>query len=185
MKFHILDIKKNPEGLSFQEQLDLKASLMERNAEILDLSPVDVQGVIRYEADLYFLEYQMTYTITLASSRSMEPVLLEESQAIQEIFVANEQDAKNQTLIEEDLVLLIEKDELSLDESVADNILMNIPLKVLTPEEASRDLFPQGKEWTVLSQEEYESLSQENKEANSPFAGLQGLFDSDPEEPLG
>ena len=74
VQFHIYDLKKNPEGIRFEEELDLKAELLERNAEMLDLSPVKVSGQVRFEAGLYFLEYTLSYELTMASSRSMQPV---------------------------------------------------------------------------------------------------------------
>ncbi|MGZ7144874.1 DUF177 domain-containing protein, partial [Streptococcus pyogenes] len=77
----------NPEGLHFEESLDLKAELMERNAEILDLSLVDVVGEIRFEAGFYFLNYQLSYQISMASSRSMTPVQWAESYPVMQLFV--------------------------------------------------------------------------------------------------
>ena len=74
VQFHIYDLNKHPEGIHFEETLDLKTELLERNAEILDLSPVTVSGHVRFEAGFYFLEYSLSYDITMASSRSMQPV---------------------------------------------------------------------------------------------------------------
>ncbi len=174
--FHIYDIQKNPDGISFEKTLDLEADLQARNKEVLGLSPVQVAGNVRFESGFFFLDYQMTYAITLASSRSMEPVILEESYPVNELFVASEAALKEQDLIDEDMVLLIEGDQIVLEESVADNILLNIPIKVLTPEEAAGGDLPSGANWAVLTEEDFKQEVQEKKEANSPFAQLQGLF---------
>ena len=40
-------------------------------------------------------------------------------------------------LVEENLVLILNDDTIDLNESILDNILLNIPLRVLTPEEES------------------------------------------------
>ncbi|BCP59153.1 MULTISPECIES: YceD family protein [Streptococcus] len=177
--FHIYDIQKNPDGISFEKTLDLQEELQARNSEVLGLSPVQVSGNVRFESGFFFLDYQMTYDITLASSRSLQPVVLHEVQEVNELFVANEAVLKEQDLIDEDMVLVVENDQIVLDESVADNILLAIPIKVLSPdEEAEKDL-PSGQSWTLMTEETFQQQAQEKKEANSPFAQLQGLFEED------
>lgn len=173
--FHLQEIRRQPDGLSFDQELDLLKSLQERNPEILDLSQLRAVGKVMYENGLYFLDYQLSYEITLASSRSLEPVVLQESYPVAEVFG----DAEEATSLseEEALYLLpIEGDGISLKDSVADNILLEIPLKVLTPEEEAEESMPQGQSWQVLSEEEYAQQLAEAKRENSPFASLQDLF---------
>ena len=177
--FHIYDIQKKSEGISFEKVLDLQIELQERNKEILALSPIQVKGHVRFEAGFFFLDYQMDYTITLASSRSMEPVELVESLTIQELFVASETALKEQELVDEELVLVVEGDYINLEESVADNILLHIPNKVLTADEIAGKDLPSGKDWVVMTEEDFRQKLQEKKEATSPFAQLQGLFDQE------
>ena len=179
VQFHIYDLKKHPEGIRFDETLDVKTELLERNPEILDLSPVTVSGQVRFEVGLFFLEYELSYEISMASSRSMNPVSWKESYPVLELFVENEAHLKDQDLVDEDLVLVIEGDYLVLDESVADNILLHLPSKVLTPEEEAGQALPSGQNWTLLTEDEFEEESQKKKEANSPFAQLQGLFNQE------
>ncbi|HEL1747864.1 TPA: DUF177 domain-containing protein [Streptococcus suis] len=174
--FHIYDIQKNPDGISFDKTLDLQEELQARNGEVLGLSPVQVTGNVRFESGFFFLDYQMTYDITLASSRSLQPVVLHEVQNVNELFVANEAVLKEQDLIDEDMVLVVEDDYIVLDESVADNILLAIPIKVLTPEEEAGQELPSGQAWALMTEEDFQQKAQEKKEANSPFAQLQGLF---------
>lgn len=127
----------------------------------------------------FFLDYQMTYDITLASSRSLQPVVLHEAQKVNELFVANEAVLKEQDLIGEDMVLVVENDQIVLDESVADNILLAIPIKVLSPDEEVEKDLPAGQSWTLMTEETFQQQAQEKNEANSPFAQLQGLFEED------
>ncbi|WP_339059827.1 DUF177 domain-containing protein [Streptococcus suis] len=174
--FHIYDIQKNLDGISFDKTLDLQEELQARNGEVLGLSPVEVTGNVRFESGFFFLDYQMTYDITLASSRSLQPVVLHEVQNVNELFVANEAVLKEQDLIDEDMVLVVEDDYIVLDESVADNILLAIPIKVLTPEEEAGQELPSGQAWALMTEEDFQQKAQEKKEANSPFAQLQGLF---------
>ena len=177
MNLYTQEIRKNPEGLTFDQELDLLKELQKRNPEILDLKDVTATGRVAYDTGLYILDYQLTYTIVLASSRSMEPVELQESYPVTEVFAEDVQSEADIEALEEDLILPIEGGRIDLSESVADNILLNIPLKVLTPEEEAGQGFIEGNDWKILSEEEYQAAQAIKKEENSPFAGLQGLFD--------
>ena len=179
MNLFTQEIRKNPEGLAFNQELDLLKDLQKRNPEILDLKNVTATGGVAYDTGLYVLDYQLSYTIVLASSRSMEPVELQESYPVTEVFAEDVQSDADIEALEEDLILPIEGGKIDLSESVADNILLNIPLKVLTPEEEAGEGFIEGNDWKILSEEEYQAAQAIKKEENSPFAGLNGLFDEE------
>ena len=179
MNLFTQEIRKNPEGLAFDQELDLLKDLQKRNPEILDLKNVTATGRVAYDTGLYVLDYQLSYTIVLASSRSMEPVDLQESYPVTEVFAEDVRSDADIEALEEDLILPIEGGKIDLSESVADNILLNIPLKVLTPEEEAGQGFIEGNDWKILSEEEYQAAQAIKKEENSPFAGLQGLFDGE------
>ena len=179
MNLFTQEIRKNPEGLAFDQELDLLKDLQKRNPEILDLKNVTATGRVAYDTGLYVLDYQLSYTIVLASSRSMEPVELQESYPVTEVFAEDVQSDADIEALEEDLILPIEGGRIDLSESVADNILLNIPLKVLTPEEEAGQGFIEGNDWKILSEEEYQAAQAIKKEENSPFAGLNGLFDEE------
>ena len=179
MNLFTQEIRKNPEGLAFDQELDLLKDLQKRNPEILDLKNVTATGGVAYDTGLYVLDYQLSYTIVLASSRSMEPVEIQESYPVTEVFAENVQSEADIEALEEDLILPIEGGKIDLSESVADNILLNIPLKVLTPEEEAGQGFIEGNDWKILSEEEYQAAQAIKKEENSPFAGLNGLFDEE------
>ena len=178
MKLNIQEIRKQPEGLYFEQPLDLSADLRERNQEILDVKDIVAVGKVQYEDRMFFLDYQLSYTIVLASSRSMEPVELAESYPVTEVFMEGATNQLDQEVLDDDLVLPIENGEIDLAESVSDNILLNIPIKVLTAEEAGQG-FVSGNDWQIMTEEEYQAQQAVKKEENSPFAGLQGLFDGD------
>ena len=179
MNLFTQEIRKNPEGLAFNQELDLLKDLQKRNPEILDLKNVTATGRVAYDTGLYVLDYQLNYTIVLASSRSMEPVELQESYPVTEVFAEDVQSDADIEALEEDLILPIEGGKIDLSESVADNILLNIPLKVLTLEEEAGQGFIEGNDWKIMTEEEYQKAQALKKEENSPFAGLQGLFDEE------
>lgn len=177
--FHLNEIRKQTDGLTFHQELEVADTLTSRAPEILTLSPVTVTGQVRHERGLYLLDYTMSYELTLPSSRSLTPVLVTNSRAVSEVFISAADVASQQELVEEDLVLILEEDRIDLAESVVDNILLNLPIRVLTPEEEADDALPSGQSWTVLTESQYAAQKQADKEANSPFAGLAGLFGDD------
>lgn len=179
MKLNIQEIRKQPEGLHFEQTLDLVADLRKRNQEIIDVKDIVAIGKVQYEDLMFFLDYQLSYTIVLASSRSMEPVELKESFPVTEVFMEGATNQLDQEVLDDDLVLPIENGEIDLAESVSDNILLNIPIKVLTAEEEAGKGFVSGNDWQIMSEEEYQAQQAVKKEENSPFVGLQGLFDGD------
>ena len=179
MNLYTQEIRKNPEGLAFDQELDLLKELQKRNPEILDLKDVTATGRVAYDTGLYVLDYQLTYTIVLASSRSMEPVELQESYPVTEVFAEDAQSEADIEALEEDLILPIEGGKIDLSESVADNILLNIPLKVITPEEEAGQGFIKGNDWKIMTEEEYQEAQAVKKEENSPFASRQGLFEEE------
>ena len=101
---NIHEIRKNPDGLDFEVNFDLVADLKGRNPEILGIRDVLARGKAQYEDGLYFLDYDLSYTITLASSRSMEPVERKETYLVNEIFMENHGEKISQDLIDDDLI---------------------------------------------------------------------------------
>lgn len=173
----ISEIKKQAQGLSFDNVLDVKETLLKRNSEILDIENVRAVGSVSYDKGLYILDYQLTYTITLASSRSLEPVALEENQFISELFMEADWVQDTSELGEEEFIILIEDDRIHLEESVIDNILLSIPIRVLTKDEEKSDQLPSGNDWNVMTETQYEQMKKEKQVENNPFSSLDGLFD--------
>lgn len=177
--FHINDIKKQENGILFDQQLDIFSSISEREPSILALDDVHAVGTISYESGLYRLTYQLTYRLTMPSSRSAKPVVLNEVYDISEVFGNLDSGLITPEVIEEEFVIPIEGDTISLDESVIDNIILNVPSRVLSPDETDSDELPSGDSWTVLTQEQFEQLKLEKERENSPFAALENLFDEE------
>lgn len=177
MQWSLNEIRKR-ETINFDEVLDLEKNLKERYPEVISLTPVHVVGTVSYEDGLYLLDYQADYTLSLPSTRSLEQVDLVNDIPVNETFVTEDYLKEEKNLLEDENVLILERDAISLDESVADNIILEIPLRVLTPAEEENDNLPSGNDWEILSEEDY-ALKQEEKESEkkSPFASLDGLFD--------
>lgn len=173
----LAEIRKQAEGLAFDVTLDLNDVLKKRNADIISVDDIHAVGLASYDDGLYLLHYQLTYRITLPSSRSMQPVTLAEKEVVDEVFVETSHLVSKKYLIEQNLALVLEGDSIDLKESVADNILLSIPLSVLTEEEIAGEGLPSGKDWTVMTEEQYASLQAEKQKEANPFSALDGLFE--------
>ena len=174
---YLSEVRKSPEGLAFNEAPSLLESIKERYDQVLNLEQLQASGQVVYDNGLYLLDYQLSYDITLPSSRSLEPATLGFNYLVSETFIQEADAALQKELVEENLVLILNDDTIDLNESILDNILLNIPLRVLTPEEESGQISLSGKDWEVLSEEDFAALKQGEKEASNPFAQLNGLFD--------
>lgn len=176
MKWSLNELVKK-KHVNFVEKLDLREELIARSMEIIDCSLIEVNGDVSYEDGLFYLNYQLKTILTLPSSRSLKPVEYPLEILVNEIFTTKENAKQNQELLENDMILFLEKESINLDESVTDNILLEIPLQILSEEDSTEEM-PKGKFWSVLSEEEYQRQQEEKQvEKKSPFAGLDGLFD--------
>ncbi|MFD2728021.1 YceD family protein [Enterococcus camelliae] len=165
MKWSLLELTKyKKESISFDTSLDITDRLKQKEAMILDAAPVKVKGTLTVEADSYLLFYEVETMLTLPSTRSLEPVRLPMVFQVDELFMTPEQFRANKDKINEQEVLLLETQTLDLTESVVDNIVLAIPLQVLTEEEQNGKDLPSGEGWKVLSEDEYESLIHEKQQ---------------------
>ncbi len=172
MKWSLSEISKQ-KRIEFEAILDLSDELKSRSNEILSVSPISAHGQVTYDDGLYLLDYQLKTTLTLPSSRSLKPVELPLDSFVSEIFATTEHLTDSS-----DLIIPLEKDLISLDESLADNILLEIPLQILTKDEENDEKLPAGKFWTVLSEEDYQKQQEEKQnDKKSPFSSLDGLFE--------
>ena len=167
MKWSLLELNKyKEEPLVFSETLHLKEELLQRDDTLLDVSPIKVEGLLAVNKSEYLLHYTIQVTVTVPSSRSLEPVALPMQITVDEVFMTKEQmDTRDERFAAEEIILL-DKPTIDLDESVEDNILLSIPIQVLTEEEQNSQEMPSGNDWEVISEEAYLKVSrkQQNKQ---------------------
>ena len=76
---------------------------MQRSSEVLDVKAVSVNGIVSYDDGLYLLNYRLDYTITLPSSRSMQPVDVHQVEDVSEVFVESADLHAKEDLVKENL----------------------------------------------------------------------------------
>lgn len=172
----LMKYKETP--LHFTETVDVKADLIKRDPEIMDVSSINVDGYISFDKGDYLVSVTLAGSITVPSTRSLKPVELPMNFTFSEIYLSDPDHADQY----EDGELLIELtgDRLDLVSAVEDHLLLNIPMQVLTPEEAADDEMPSGTDWEVMTESDYQATQEEQAEQpNAAFAKLKDLFNDD------
>lgn len=177
MNWSLNELEKQKK-IEFDEVLAVSESLKQRSNDVLDASSFEVRGQIVYEDGLYLLDFILQGKLSLPSSRSLKPVDFPIDKTVNEVFSKENgiQESIEQT--DSELIIPLQTETISLDESVIDNILLEIPLQILAKDEENDENFPTGKFWSVLSEEAYQKQQEEKrKNENSPFADLGKLFE--------
>lgn len=185
MKWSLLELNKyKDKPCDFSETLDLKESLMNRDNLILDVSPVKATGILTVGKEEYLLHYRIDVIVTVPSSRSLIPVPLTLAIDVDEVFMTPEQYQQRDERLADEEIILLEKPTIDLDESVEDNILLSIPIQVLSEEEQSSQDMPKGNDWEVLSEADYAQKRQEEAQQTMDprLAKLSELFSDSTDE---
>jgi uncharacterized protein len=184
MKWSLLELRKYQDmPLTFEETLTLKNELMARDNQIIDLAPVKVQGMVTVSKKEYILHYTVNTVITLPSTRSLEPVELPLEFSVNEVFMTPEQYQQRDELLPEEEILILETQTLDLDDSVADNILLEIPMQVLTEAEQESNDLPSGDDWLVISEDDFQHQQEAHEQTtiDPRLAKLSALFEEEEE----
>ncbi len=179
MKWSIIELRRyQEEPLNFSDTMDVSESLKQRDSEILAVAPVKVTGILSVGKKEYILHYRLTTTVTVPSSRSLEPVDLPLDLSVDELFMTQEQWSAQVDDREEEIIVL-DSDTIDLTDSVEDNILLAIPLQVLTDEEKDAKDLPKGNDWQVVSEEEYLAKKEQAETIDPRLAKLSELFNEE------
>ncbi|MCH5462727.1 DUF177 domain-containing protein [Lactobacillus sp. LC28-10] len=178
MKLSLSELQKEyrHEPLKFDEALDLKADLMERYPdEVLDVTPVHINGMASVDnnGDVLFYTH-VSATLTVPSTRSLTPVELPTDFDVTEFYVASQ--AALTRYEKSDVVLVVEDDVIDVDKAIADNLLLQIPMQVLTKAEQSADKLPEGQGWEVTIEGDQEAKESDSKTVDPRLAKLKNFF---------
>lgn len=179
MKWSLNELRQTAdEPLMFEETLDLAQDLKKRRPDIIDVSDVIVKGIFSVD-QLGVLGYaKVKTTVTLPSTRSLEPTELELSFDFTEHYVSHH-DRDLSRFEDTDVVIVLENDILDLDSVIEDNILLQIPMQVLTKTEQKDDAsMPKGNEWSVVSEDALEVTRKDEDGIDPRFAKLKNFFEN-------
>ena len=156
--------------------LDVKEAVQARNAQVQDVAPVKVTGSIAKDQRGITATVHVATTVTLPSSRSLTAVDVPFAFTFAEYYVSeHERDLSRFT--NDDVVIQPEHDVVDLGTAVAENIVLHLPLKVLSQEEEQGGNFQAGNDWQVVSEEQLASQRQETVDPR--LAKLKDFFDDE------
>lgn len=166
--------------LKFDTTIDLSASLHERDAKIQKATPVHVSGYVKLDQNVFIVNFKAETTLTVPSTRSLQPVDVPTVVTETEIFAPEDEDVSR--FEEEDqMVMTMEDDDIvDVEKAVEDYLILSIPTQVLTPAEQNENIMPSGQGWQVISESDYNKQKADHDEQpNNAFAQLKNLFDND------
>lgn len=174
MKWRFSDLQNFGEEVKhFTETLDVKDRLIGDFGNVVkDVSPVEVKGFTQADRADIIVHATVNVTVTTPSTRSLELVEVPLNFDIDEVYI---QDSTHLDRYEEEQSVVVVEKDIDFQEAVAEYIVVNIPLQVLTEEEAKGQDMPTGQDWTVLTETDYENQADE-EQSNTPLAGLADLF---------
>ncbi|MBP2056850.1 uncharacterized protein J2Z60_000012 [Lactobacillus colini] len=165
---------KNP-VTHVDSDVELSSEFFERSKELITKAKnVHVTGDFFYQEPFVTGNFRVTADVEVPSTRSLKPVELHQDFT----FTENYSDVKptQEQLEEEDTIIMVEDDLIDLQTAVEDNLLLSLPSVVLTKDEKEKGIFPEGKDWRVISEKEYQE--EKSGQENPAFAKLKDFFKS-------
>lgn len=183
MKWSLNELRQvGGQPIEVDETLQLEDALKKRRPDIIGASKAHVHGLFSVD-ELGVLGYlQVNITLVLPSTRSLEPVTLNLDFDLTEHYISHHE--HDLSYFEDtDVVIVLKNDILDLDKVIEDNILLQIPMQVLTTAEKRADFeMPTGRDWNVISESQLKKIQEEKTELDPRFAKLQDFFSENSEE---
>lgn len=154
--------------------LELRPEFLQRSKKLLyDAQDIHVTGDLFYDEPYVTGNFEVTADLTVPSSRSLKPVKYHEEFKFTENYTIDKP-TKEELDDNPDPVVKVEDDIIDLQTAVEDNVLLNIPTTILTPEEKKDHIFPEGKDWEVISEKDFDEGKK--NQINPAFAKLKVLL---------
>ncbi len=178
MKWYFKDLQKysDTDPFTFNETLDIKADLLDRYAEqVIDADDFKIDGTAFSDRGDVIMDTHIVGKLVVPSSRSLAPVDLPLDFTVEEFYVPSH--AAESRYGKADVVFVVgEDDEINVRSAVVDNVILHIPMHILTPEEEAGGVMPSGQDWEVTSADDQKS---ELKSVDPRLAELKNFFKKD------
>ncbi len=169
-------VKNSHEPLIHLEQeVEMRPEFLQRSQKLLyEVKSASLIGDLFYNEPYVTGDFHLKTEIVVPSSRSLAPVNLQQDFHFSENYTEDE--LPKEKLDESDIpIVKVEDDLIDLQTAIEDNLLLHIPITILTPEEQENDVYPHGEGWSVISESEYDE--QKKNQVNPAFAKLKILLD--------
>lgn len=169
-------VKNSKEPItSVKQEVQVRSEFLERSKNLVyEVKNVIVTGQLFYNSPYVTGDFRVKTKLVVPSSRSLAPVDFKQDFHFSENYT--EDNVSKEKLDESEIpIVKVDDDRIDLQTAIEDNILLNIPITILTPEEEKEDIYPEGEGWSVISEETFDKSKQDR--VNPAFAKLKTLFD--------
>lgn len=166
----------------FKTTLALADQLHKRKAEVLAASPVVVDGMFSHDHLGIIGYFKVQVTVTLPSTRSLKPTQVPLSFDVTEHYLSAHERYRLGDFEDTDVVIVLENDLLDLADVICDNILLQLPMQVLAPDEQTDQNMPDGNDWQVVSEGQSRQTKQQHEEVDPRLAKLKDFFAKNDQE---
>lgn len=168
---------KNEQLTTLDEEISFGKDFYDRAKDlVLEVKNARVTGSLVYDKPFVLAQLHIVADVITPSTRSLTPVELHQDFKFLEGYTKEKPDQEDVEAI--DTIIELESDVIDIQKAIEDNILLYIPMVVLTKEEKEEDKMPKGQDWEVISEDDYKKQTEE-KPLNPELAKLKALF---PEE---
>ena len=161
---------------TFNEKLQVKAELLDRYAdEVIDASDFNVEGTAFADRGDVIVDTHIVGKLVVPSSRSLVPVDLPLDFTVEEFYVPSK--AAESRYGKDDVVFVLGEDDMvDMQRAVVDNVILHIPMHILSPEEMAGKKLPSGQDWDVMTVDDYRQQKAELKTVDPRLAELKNFF---------
>lgn len=155
LNFDFDQVLNRKTATTLTSEIDLSETIKERKSEYTALNPFAVKVTLQPVESLYVkAKIEVSGHLIVPSTRSLEPadVLIDEK--AEEVFCNSisdfEADEDDKRVINE-----VENNRIDLYNTIVDYVLLAVPTQVLTEKEKSEHFMPKGKDWQVISEDDF------------------------------
>lgn len=163
LSLNYLKIKNSSAPLvHIEREVEVRPEFLQRAKDLLyQVKNIQVTGDLFYQEPFVTGNFKVTADLEVPSSRSLKPVKYHEEFTFTENY-SQDKPTKDELDENPDPIVQIKHDQIDLQTAVEDNILLNIPTTILTKEEREKDIYPEGHDWEVVSEKNFEEGKKES-----------------------
>lgn len=175
LTLNFAQIKNSKEPLTHIEcEVQPEKEFLKRSQNLVyQVKNIKLSGAVFYNQPYVTGDFHVVAQLVVPSSRSLEPVDFQEDFHFSENYTDTDV-AKEESAESEIPIVKVENEIIDLQKAIEDNILLHIPTTILTKKEEQENLYPRGKGWSVISEDDF--VKEQKEQVNPAFAKLKDLF---------
>lgn len=177
LTFDFEKVLARKKDITFAREVNLNEAIKQREPTYQALKPFNVTALLHPVQNRYVtVKLEITGNLIVPSTRSLKPAEVAVSQSVTEVFMLESEEPEPEEEAETPLVTYVVNNQIDLYNMVVDYILLAVPPQVLTAAEQKENAMPQGDDWQVISESDFQQIKQDSKKLpNQEFNKLAAL----------